>query len=391
MDSVKNKMESLLKERDDSQNIAVTMEQDCEDLKQRKVELEKGITACEKDISKAEDQLDKASTAERDCLEKLEQVTTTATSYEDQVQALARRIQLVEEEASRVNERLQDTLSKLASTEIDYEENERARKVIDGKNMITEEKLEMTECQLTDAQLLAAEAEQKSESIDRKLRMIETEFERIVDRAEQFEGKSHDHEVQIKQSNDRMGELEIISGKNNEAEDNYEKQIFSLTNNFQLTEAKAEFGERTVEKLEKTIDGLDDSLYHEKKNFQEISIKIDAMLGDMKAIHDMEAKMMNSIAKSEESAKESAKESAPKQQTASKPEPVKEPEFVLPNPEPVQEPEPVREPTPEPTPEPTVVKMEPVIPEEEGPGAPAEVIEEEVTNPTNITVTPGQD
>jgi len=390
MDSVKNKMESLLKERDDSQNIAVTMEQDCEDLKQRKVELEKGITACEKDISKAEDQLDKASTATRDCLEKLEKVTTTATSYEDQVQALTRKIQLVAEESSRVNERLQDTLSKLASTEIDYEENERARKVIDGKNMITEEKLEMTECQLTDAQLLAAEAEQKSESIDRKLRMIETEFERIVDRAEQFESKSHDHEVQIKQSNDRMVELEIISGKNNEAEDNYEKQIFSLTNNFQLTEAKAEFGERTVEKLEKTIDGLDDSLYHEKKNFQEISIKIDAMLGDMKAIHDMEAKMMSSIAKSEESAKEQVK-SAPKQQTASKPEPVKEQEFVLPNPEPVQEPVEEPEPVREPTPEPTVVEMKPVVPEEEGPGAPAEVIEEEVANPTNITVTPGQD
>ena len=102
-------MESLLKERDQAQNIAVTMEQDCDDLKQRKVELGKGITACEKDISKAEDQLDKASTATRDCLEKLEKVTTTATSYEDQVQALARKIQLVEEEASRVNERLQDT------------------------------------------------------------------------------------------------------------------------------------------------------------------------------------------------------------------------------------------------------------------------------------------
>ena len=151
------------------------------------------------------------------------------------------------------------------STEADFEENERARKVIDAKTMVTEEKMELTECQLAEASALAEEAEQKSESIDRKLRMIETEFERIVDRAEQFEGKCHDYEVQIKQNNDRMSELEVISSKNNEAEDNYEKQISVLTNNFQAAEAKAEFGERTVEKLEKTIDGLDDSLYQEKK------------------------------------------------------------------------------------------------------------------------------
>jgi len=317
MDSVKNKMESLIKERDDAQGSAQTMEQDCQDFRDRKNEIEKSIQKCEKDISKAEDQLDKTTTATRACLDKLEQVTTAATSYEDQVQALARKIQLIEEEAARVNERLGDTLSKLTSTEADFEENERTRKVIDAKTMVTEEKMELTECQLQEAQLLAEEAEQKSESIDRKLRMIETEFERIVDRAEQFEGKCHDHEVQIKQSNDRMSELEIISGKNNEAEDNYEKQISALTNSFQAAEAKAEFGERTVEKLEKTIDGLDDSLYQEKKYFQEISIKIDAMLGDMKAIHDMESKMFSGVSKEKRTEEKQQKEA----ETVREPEP----------------------------------------------------------------------
>lgn len=110
-------MESLIRERDESQANAIQMEQSCEDLKNRKSEIEKSIQQCEKDISKAEDQLDKTTTATRDCLDKLEKVTNAATSYEDQVQALARKIQLIEEEAARVNERLGDTLSKLTTTE----------------------------------------------------------------------------------------------------------------------------------------------------------------------------------------------------------------------------------------------------------------------------------
>ena len=153
MDSVKNKMESLIRERDVAQADAVALEDSCENFKNRKDEIEKNIHQCEKDISKAEDQLDKATTATRACLDKLEKVTTAATSYEDQVQALARKIQLIEEEAARVNERLGDTLSKLTTTEADYEENERARKVIDAKTMVTEEKMELTEAQLTEAQL----------------------------------------------------------------------------------------------------------------------------------------------------------------------------------------------------------------------------------------------
>ena len=103
------------------------------------------------------------------------------------------------------------------------------------------------------------------------------------------------------------------------------------------------------------------------------------MLGDMKAIHDMESKMF----------------SKPASQTVT--EKAVEPEKIV---EPVKQAEP--EPEPEPVPEPTVVQNEPAIEEpeepeekeeeeitEEGPGAPAEVIEQEVSNPTNITVEPG--
>lgn len=291
MESVKNKMESLIKERDVTMKSAIEMEGTRDELKDRKVDFEKKISKTEKDISKAEDGLDRALTTTRTCLEQLEEEQSRAADAEQQVQALVRKIQLLDEESQRVNERLQDTLTKLTTTEAEYEENERTRKVIDARTLVNEEKLELQECQLIEANSLAEEADRKYEAMDRKLRMIETEYERIVDRAEQFETKCQQFEVNIKTNNDRLKELEEVTTKNGEAEDEYEKTIARLTELYSSAEARAEFGERTVEKLEKTIDGLDDSLYQEKKHFQEISLKIDAMLGDMKAIRDMEAKV----------------------------------------------------------------------------------------------------
>ena len=44
---------------------------------------------------------------------------------------------------------------------------------------------------------------------------------------------------------------------------------------------RAEFAERTVEKLETTIDQLEESLYAEKLQFRDISLKLDQTLKDM--------------------------------------------------------------------------------------------------------------
>ena len=50
---------------------------------------------------------------------------------------------------------------------------------------------------------------------------------------------------------------------------------------------RAEFGERTVEKLESTIDTLEETLYAEKLAFRSISLKLDQTLRDMMAMSEM--------------------------------------------------------------------------------------------------------
>ena len=64
-------------------------------------------------------------------------------------------------------------------------------------------------------------------------------------------------------------------------EDEYDEKVKKLSEECKEAEVRAEFGERTVEKLESTIDQLEESLYAEKLQFRNISLKLDQTLKDM--------------------------------------------------------------------------------------------------------------
>ena len=85
-------------------------------------------------------------------------------------------------------------------------------------------------------------------------------------------------------NNFRLGkvkETEAITVKNAEEEDKFEAKISRLQEEFKLSDTRAEFAERSVDKLEATIDGLLESLMAEKMNYRNISEKLDKTLNDM--------------------------------------------------------------------------------------------------------------
>ena len=71
---------------------------------------------------------------------------------------------------------------------------------------------------------------------------------------------------------------------NSVKEDEYETKVKELQEEFKLADTRAEFAERSVDKLESTIDDLINSLYQEKLNFREISEKLDKTLNDMMSL-----------------------------------------------------------------------------------------------------------
>ena len=201
-----------------------------------------------------------------------------------EVSALNRRIQLLDEETNHVNERLADIVIKIPEVEKVFEQNERERKVHEARAFQAEERSEMVEMQLVDATQIAEDANRKYDDVERKLRMVEGDLDRITDRAESFEAKIRELENQLSDGNKKLRELEEIAGHNGMKEDDYEDKLRGLQENLKNQETRAEFCERTVEKLENTIDHLTDCLYQEKINYRDMSLQLDTTLTDMMSL-----------------------------------------------------------------------------------------------------------
>jgi len=274
-------MESLVKEKEESTQKAEALEADINDLKQKAQDYERKSTENERMISNLESELDTCLTATADAHEKLEDATKVASDAELEVSALLRRLQLLDDETARVTERLDEVLEKLPAVEKNLEDNERIRKVLEAKSFQNEEKGELNEVQLQEATVIAEEADRKCEEVTRKLRMVENDLERIVDRAEEFERKSREAETTLQSNNKKLKELEELASANGVKEDDYEEKMRQLTFDLNNAEQRAEFAERTVDKLESTIDHLTDQLYQEKCNYRDLSVKLDTTLNDM--------------------------------------------------------------------------------------------------------------
>lgn len=281
MEAVKHKMDDLVTQKKTLVEAANKFEADINTFKSKGDETDKAIRAVEKQISKAEESLDDTMTANVTASERLEEAEQTASHAELEVSALVRKLKLLEDESKKVDDRYKETVSKLAEYEASFEENDRERKIHEAKSFSIEEKLELMGAQLEDATAIAEEADRKYEEVARKLRIVEGDCERMVDKSEEFETKVKDSEMQISEHNENLKKMETLCGDNAEKEDNYDNTVRSLSERLKNSETGAEFGERTVEKLERTIDTLQEQLYQEKLAFKELSMKLDRTLQDM--------------------------------------------------------------------------------------------------------------
>ncbi|XP_033207142.1 tropomyosin alpha-3 chain isoform X4 [Belonocnema kinseyi] len=200
---------------------------------------------------------------------------------ESEVAALNRRIQLLEEDLERSEERLATATAKLAEASQAADESERARKILENRSLADEERMDALENQLKEARFLAEEADKKYDEVARKLAMVEADLERAEERAEAGESKIVELEEELRVVGNNLKSLEVSEEKATQREETYESQVKILDSQLKEAEARAEFAERSVQKLQKEVDRLEDDMVAEREKNKLLQEEMENTLHDI--------------------------------------------------------------------------------------------------------------
>eukprot|EP00091_Calanus_sinicus_P010216 TRINITY_DN2389_c0_g1_i2.p1 TRINITY_DN2389_c0_g1~~TRINITY_DN2389_c0_g1_i2.p1 ORF type:complete len:133 (-),score=56.14 TRINITY_DN2389_c0_g1_i2:75-473(-) len=130
---------------------------------------------------------------------------------------------------------------------------------------------------------MAVDNEQKLDELSRNLGVQEAELKRGLERAELAENNLKGIEEELELVGENMKQLEKSAEKALEREEKLVEKIFSLQSKYKTTEAKFEYGEMNITKLNQRIDDIEDEIYREKLKVKKCSDELDDTFEDMLA------------------------------------------------------------------------------------------------------------
>jgi chromosome segregation ATPase len=101
--------------------------------------------------------------------------------------------------------------------------------------------------------------------------VFEDELKRANERAELAEGKLRDVEQELESVGENMKQLEISAEKATEREEKLKDKIHLLMERLKIAEARYEYGEMNITKLNHRIDDIEDEIYREKLKIKKVS------------------------------------------------------------------------------------------------------------------------
>jgi len=281
MDAIRKKMQSLKSETDGLYKTIAGFENETKEATARADQADcdirdygKKVQGLEIGFDETNDKLTKAS-------ESLDEAEKQFKEVEGDVAALTRRIMLMEEEDKKSADVLCTTVTKLALTSKAADNVLKAVKAVESVCMNNEVTIEELDKNLRTTIKMAMDNEQKLDELTRKLGVQETELKRGLERAELAEKKLKEIEDELTTVGDHMKELEKSAEKALEREEKLIDKILTLQNKYKVTEAKFEYGEMNITKLNQRIDDVEDEIYREKLKIKKCSDELDETFDDM--------------------------------------------------------------------------------------------------------------
>ena len=201
---------------------------------------------------------------------KLDEKDKSFQLAEGEIQALQRKLVLLQDEHHRSETKLSQTTSELNSASNRTDEINRAIKVLETKNMIDEESklnsaplehekkhllplltifeitiffiylqgIDLLENQVKEAKQMVEESDIKYDEVARKLAMVEGDLQRADERADAGESKIVDLEEELRVIGENLKALEVAEEKAQQREEEYKRQIKNLSERLKTAESR---------------------------------------------------------------------------------------------------------------------------------------------------------
>merc|ERR1712106_1269251 len=281
MDAIGKKMQSLKGETDQLYGIIRNFEEEGKEAEARANQADCDIRDFGKKVQSFEIGYDETNDKLTQALSQYEEAEKHFKEVEADIAALTRRIMLMEDEDMKSAENLCGTITKLAVTSKQADTTLKAVKVVKSACMNNEVTLEELDKNLRATIKMATDNEQKLDELSRKLGVQEAELKRGLERAELAENNLKGIEEDLESVGDNMKKLETSAEKALEREEKLVEKILSLNNKFKATEARYEYGEMNITKLNQRIDDIEDEIYREKLKVKRCSDELNETFDDM--------------------------------------------------------------------------------------------------------------
>merc|ERR1712013_766076 len=245
MDAIRKKMQFLKGETDGLYATIRGFEEATKEATGRADQADCDIRDYGKKVQSLEIAYDETNDKLTKATESLEEADKQFKEVEGDVAALTRRIMLMEEEDKKSADTLCNTITKLALTSKSADNVLKAVKVVESTCMNNEVTIEGLE---------------RAELAEKNLKGIEEELETV---------------------GENMKQLEKSAEKAPEREEKLVEKILSLQNKYKTTEARFEYGEMNITKLNQRIDDIEDEIYREKLKVKKCSDELDDTFDDM--------------------------------------------------------------------------------------------------------------
>merc|ERR1712025_200787 len=211
----------------------------------------------------------------------IEQAEKDQLAKEEEVSALQRRVILIDDDITRSESRLSVESKKLEEAAKLADEVERARKILENKGMLNDEKIDSLDSNIIIATTVAIDSSRKMEEASRKLAMTQVELERTLSRCEESEVEIQELEEELKVVGQNMKTLELSETDALARREKFEESIRTLTHSLKMTEIQAAHAEREAAKLQKELDAVIIELDDWRVKYEEVCVELEQTFNEM--------------------------------------------------------------------------------------------------------------